>query len=156
MYKIYLIQGSAGVCGTEYSDLIWAETLKEAESDAQCLAEDHQDSYNEDDDDLEPELDFSLEEIRPENFDQFYNILEGASLLNSDFWCSWQKIYTNIPDIALNDAKQEIEGRLRNCKRTIEAKQAEIIRAQNLIKDLENQIAYLENKTPLQYLLEQN
>lgn len=155
MYKIYLIQGSAGVCGTEYSDLIWAETLKEAESDAQCLAEDHQDSYdNGEDEDWETELEYSLEEITPENFDQFYSVLEGASLLNSDFWRSWQKIYTSIPDIALNDAKQEIEGRLYNCKRTIEAKQAEIIRAQGLIKDLENQIAYLENKTPLQYLLE--
>jgi hypothetical protein len=56
----------------------------------------------------------------------------------------------------LNDAKQEIERRLYNCKKTIETKQAEITRAQCLIKDLENKIAYLENKTPLQYLLEQN
>lgn len=155
MYKIYLTQGSAGFCGTGYSDILYAETLKEAESDAQCLAEDNHNSYNDDDDDdLEPELDFSLEEITPENFDQFYSVLEGASLLNSDFWRSWQKIYTSIPDIVLKDAKQEIEGRLYNYKNTIEAKQAEIIRAQGLIKDLENQIAYLENKTPLQYLLE--
>jgi hypothetical protein len=98
MYKVYLIQGSTGYCGTEYSDLIWAETLKEAESDAQCLAEDHQDSYDNDDgDDWERELDYSLEEITPKNFDQFYGILEGTSLLNSDFWRSWQKFILTFP-----------------------------------------------------------
>lgn len=153
MYKIYFIQGSAGVCGTEYSDILYAETLKEAESDAQCLAEENYESFNSwDSEDIE--LDFSLEEITPENFDQFYRVLEGASLLNSDFWRSWKKIYNNIPDIVLKDAKQEIEGRLYNYKKTIEGKHAEIILAQGLIKDLERQITYLENKTPLQYLLE--